>query len=114
MGVEWPDRRGDVVAALCALESEPVLSDEGFDQRWPDITNAVHWLVDDTGWDSRPPEESIGELLRHGEEAKAVRKVVDLVVAVSQRVGATASDAAWCSDAPWPSLQDAALAASSW
>lgn len=59
--LEWPDRREDVLAGLECLAAEPPrLSGSDADPRWPDVTNAIHWLVDDTWWDTTDPSESIG------------------------------------------------------
>ena len=96
MGVEWPDRREDVLNALDILAS-PNPSAE-----WPTLTEAVHWLVDDTFWDVRDPKEDIGALLVDEHEAAAVRSVVSAVGAVAERQGPTASDQAWLDDFSWP------------
>lgn len=89
--VAWSDRREDVLSALRVLAAEPpVLDNESRDTRRPDLTNAVHWLIDDTSWDLQDPVTSIGTILRNGHEADAVREVV----AVSERQGTTISDAA--------------------
>lgn len=29
------------------------------EQRWPDLTNAIHWLIDDTWWDHQPAAEAL-------------------------------------------------------
>lgn len=56
MDIEWPDLRQDVLNALDVLAAEPPILDEnGHDPRWPDLKNAVHWLVDDTFWDTATP-----------------------------------------------------------
>ncbi|MEV6443013.1 hypothetical protein [Amycolatopsis sp. NPDC051716] len=102
MDVAWPERREDVVAALRVLAAEaPALGVVGRDPRFPDLTNAVHWLVDDTSWDSEDPVASVGTILRDGAEAEVIRAVVAAVVLVSDRQGAAASDAAWFGDRGW-------------
>ncbi|WP_427886938.1 SCO4402 family protein [Kribbella sp. GL6] len=99
MDVQWPARRRDVIEALDVLASEPPTTDgAGHDPRWPDVTNAVHWLVDDTFWDIHDPADSIGTILRDQREAVVVRRVVAAVVAVSERQGATSTDARWFAD----------------
>ena len=65
----------------------------------------MHWLVDDTSWDRTNPRESIGTLLRDDNEAIAVEQVVKVIVTVSERQGATASDAQWFGDADWPQVR---------
>lgn len=99
MGVEWPDRRGDVLNALDILAS-PDPSTE-----WPTLTEAVHWLVDDTFWDVRDPEEDIGALLVDEHETQAVRSVARAVAAVSERHGPTAPDQTWLDDSTWPMVR---------
>lgn len=112
MSVEWPDRRGDVLCALEVLASQPPgIDGDERDPRWPDLTNAVHWLVDDTGWDNHDPSQSVGTILATAEEAAAVRRVVELIVAVSGRQGATSSDIQWLMDEGWAEVQTEAIAA---
>ena len=109
MTVEWPDRRQDVLAALDVLAAEPPTLDEhGNDPRWPDLTNAVHWLVDDTFWDMTSPAESIGTMLRDAREVVPIQRVVDAVVTVSERQGPTSGDAAWFADEAWNEVRSAA------
>lgn len=105
MGVEWPDRREDVLNALDILSS-PDPSAE-----WPTLTEAVHWLVDDTFWDVRDPTEDIGALLADEDEAAAIRSVVRVLVAVSERQGPTAPDQAWLDDSGWPMVRKLAARA---
>lgn len=101
-----PYRRQDVLNALGLLAGDvPELDDAGRERRWPDLTEAVHWLVDDTWWDEDDPVESIGTILRDEAEADAVRAVVTAVVAVSGRQGAAAVDAAWYGDPAWPDVR---------
>jgi hypothetical protein len=106
MEIAWPDRRSDVLNALDALASEPpTLTSDESDPRWPDLTNSVHWLVDDTSWDHDSPRDSIGTVLRDENEADAVEHVVKVLVTVSERQGATAADAQWYADADWPEVR---------
>lgn len=83
VNIEWPDRREDVLKALDVLASiPPALGASGSDPRWPDMTNAVHWLVDDTGWDHGDSvEQSIGTILRDKREAVVVQRAVAAVMA---------------------------------
>ena len=112
VNVAWPERREDVVAALRVLAAEPpALAGVDRDPRFPDLTNAVHWLVDDTAWDSADPVASVGTILRDGAEAEVVRAVVVAVVAVSDRQGAAASDAAWFGDRGWCEVRQLAAEA---
>jgi hypothetical protein len=111
MSVKWPDRRADVVDGLDILAGKPVLDAAGEDQRRPDLTDAVNWVVDDTYWDARDPADSIGLLLVNQDEAQALAEVAESVVIISNRAGAGAADASWCADPAWPNLQKAAAEA---
>ena len=108
MAVTWPNRRQDVLAGLDLLAAPPEVDENGRDQRWPDLSNAVHWVVDDTGWDLRPAADDVGTLLFDANEAEALAAVVSLVIDVSRRQGATTSDADWFADADWSKIQRAA------
>ena len=107
MGVARLDRRQDVLAALGLLAADvPELDGARRDtRRWPDLTAAIHWLVDDTAWDAHDPAESIGTILHDDTEADAVRAVVTAIVAVSDRHGATAPDASWYGDQSWSEVR---------
>jgi hypothetical protein len=72
------------------------------------LTEAVHWLIDDTGWDDRDPELDVGRIVRTSEEASIIRQVVSAVMAVHDRHGPTASDAVWYGDAGWLRVQELA------
>jgi hypothetical protein len=50
-----PDCGADLIGALDALMT---LTPQTL-ERWPGLTEAVHWLVDDTWWDERDMAESI-------------------------------------------------------
>jgi hypothetical protein len=110
--VEWPFRREDVLFALDTLAAEPPdLQGDELDPRWPDLKNAVHWLVDDTWWDHNDPRESIGTMLRNEDEAIAVEKIVAMIVRVSERQGPTASNTKWFGDPDWPQVRTLAAQA---
>ena len=59
--------------------------------------------------DLHDPVESIGTILRDATEAAAVHAVVTAVCGVSDRQGATASDAAWYGDQAWAADTRAAM-----
>ncbi len=106
MDVKWPDRRADVLTALDVLAAGSTQVDAaGSDMRWPDLTNAIHWLVDDTWWDKIDPAESIGTLLHSTAEANAIRSVVTAVMAVAERQGTDSADSLWFGDPAWPTVQ---------
>lgn len=108
MAAERSYQRQDVLAGLEALAAEPQVDETGRDPRWPDPTNAVHWVVDDTWWDHSDPRESIGTVLVSEEEAEAVHRVVALIAEVSDRQGPQAPDAAWYLDPAWSQVRAAA------
>lgn len=100
-----------MIAALEVLASDPPLLAAGEDDpRWPDLTNAVHWLVDDTWWDHRDPIGSVGLILENELEAGRARDLVELVVSVADRQGPSSPDAAWFGDALWSDVRKAAAA----
>ena len=101
-----------MISGLDALASAPPIPQAGqSDPRWPDLTNAVHWVLDDTSWDSQDPADSVGLILRDEGEAAAVRAVVTRIVRVSERHGALAPDALWFADPDWSAVRQVALAA---
>ncbi|MBO3100623.1 SCO4402 family protein [Cellulomonas fengjieae] len=103
MKLEFPDWRDDVLAALeCLAAKPPRLSGSDVDPRWPDVTNAIHWLIDDTWWDTTDPSESIGRILHDEREASAVRRAVEAVLAVAGRLQPEDVDRLWFGDASWP------------
>ena len=108
MTVEWVDRRADVLAALDALGKLPGAGYDVTRPPEPTLTDAVHWLVDDTWWDVRDLRQSIGTLLADVEEAEAVEAVVRELVAVSERQGPGAPDRLWFDDIEWPRIRAAA------
>jgi hypothetical protein len=112
MTVAYPDRRQDILNALDSLAAEPPPTLRGnADPRWPDLTNAVHWLIDDTWWDKFDPMQSIGTLLRNEAEARAVAAVVKAIDEVSARQGARAPDRDWFADEAWPIVRQLAAEA---
>lgn len=106
-----PRQRQDILAGLEALAAEPAVDERGMDPRWPNLDNAVHWVVDDTGWDQNDPSKSVGDWLVDEGEAEAVALVVSLIRELSDRHGAEAVDADWFSDPTWPQVKDAATRA---
>jgi hypothetical protein len=102
-----------VINGLDTLASTPPsLQANQRDPRWPDLKNAIHWVVDDTWWDHQDPADYVGLILRDEREATAVRAVVELIVRVSERQGAAATDAMWFADPDWSEVRPLALFAS--
>jgi hypothetical protein len=91
-----------VIQALALLASgPPTNAPKGFDDRWPDLTNAIHWLVDDTWWDQHDPAESLGDLLRDDTEVEAINAVLVPLLEVLNRLGSSAPDYRYFSDEHW-------------
>ena len=112
MGADAWSQRADVKEALRLLADPVPALDDGHDVRWPNLTDAIHWLIDDTGWDESKPGLDVGRrILRTTEEATVVSDLVAAVMIVHDRQGPTAPDAAWFSDAEWPSVQELARSA---
>jgi len=93
---------------MCLTRSTPLAAEVpttlhgDADPRWPDLTNAIHWLIDDTWWDRDDPVNSVGILLRNDAEAKAVAAVVKAIDEVAEHRGATSTDREWFADEAWP------------
>jgi hypothetical protein len=109
-GVAWPERRADVVAALDTLASfarrraaEP--------RPWPDLGDAVQWLVDETWWDERDPAQDIGLLLRDTDEATAIGAVLAPLLAMLDALGPTAPDSDYLAHPRWRETATAAARA---
>lgn len=112
MDVTLPGRRLDVLAALDRLAAPPSApGDDGHDPGGVGLTDAVHWVVDDTWWDRRDPRADIGTVLASEAEADAARAVVVALLDVASRQGATGSDRAWLGDERWPDVRELAAAA---
>lgn len=96
--------RVDVVAAL------QTLSDRELHERWvcgeptwPDLDNAVHWLVDDTGLDLESTEAMDDSLFRTREEASLVKDAVDSLCRVIDLLGHVDA-AAYVRNERWPGV----------
>jgi hypothetical protein len=72
---------------------------------WPDLTNAIHWVVDDTWWDHRPPEASIPSILRNEYEALLIGDAVQKLLAVLDEVGPTAPEHEYTGHDAWPAVR---------
>ncbi len=106
--VRYPGLRGDVVAAL---ELFAELDREAVEQRIGALTNAVHWLVDDTFWDMRDPSEDIGYRLRDHREVAAIKAVLGPLLLVLGELGPVAPDVDYLDHRGWPDVVAAARAA---
>ncbi|MGC4896964.1 SCO4402 family protein [Micromonospora sp. DT31] len=102
--VAWPDRRADIVNALHVLATlrpyEPTT--------WPGLSEAVHWLIDDTFWDQRHPRDDIGTILTGAGEADAISATLEPLSAVLDELGPTASDDDYLTHPRWHEVTHAA------
>lgn len=105
MTVSWAYRRAGVMAGLEVLAVASLDAAVETDRAWPSLTDAVHWVVDDTFWDIADPRAAVGEILVNEEEAEALAAVVSEVCGVSERQGASATDREWLKDDAWPRVR---------
>ncbi|MGC4893878.1 SCO4402 family protein [Micromonospora sp. DT31] len=102
--IAWPDRRADVVAALSVLAALRPHARTS----WPGLTEAVHWLVDDTFWDQRSPVADIGTILGDADEADAITATLEPLSAVLDELGPTAADDDYLTHPRWREVAHAA------
>lgn len=108
MDVAWPGWRMDVVAGLeVVAASVPELIDGRWDPRVPNIADAVTWLVDDMGWESRGIDV-IGRSLRDDQEAWLLRSLAEAIVRIADKRRYVSTDAAWFADDDWPLVRSRA------
>lgn len=113
--VEWPGRRGDIVDALAYFAT---VTPDRLDD-WPDLTHAVHSLVDDTFWDlyyeegneTCHPANSIGQILRDHDEVDAIAATLDPLLTVLRDLGPVQPDPEYLAHPRWPDVATAAKAA---
>ena len=105
--VEFPDWRADVAAGLARL-AQITPRDLG---EWPDLSNAIHWVVDDTWWDHRSPRGDVSLLLTDQDEAAAVEAVLDPLLKILDELGPVAPDVDYVQHPSWPLVAAAALKA---
>lgn len=102
--ITWPDRRGDVVNALsilAALRPHETPS-------WPGLTEAVHWLIDDTFWDQHRPHHDVGTILADTAEADAITATLAPLSAILDELGPVADDDDYLAHPRWPEVTRAA------
>jgi hypothetical protein len=109
--VTFPEWRLNVVEALRALcDSELHERHWRRGEGWPDLDAAVHWLIDDTWMDQRPPRTMIPALFRSEREADIVQTAVDALLAVVDDLG-DVPDTAYLDHPGWLRVFDTAEAA---
>ncbi|MEU6073881.1 hypothetical protein [Micromonospora sp. NPDC047074] len=59
------------------------------------LTEAVHWLIDDTFWDQRHPRHDIGTILASTSEADAIAATLEPLIAILDELGPTAPASTW-------------------
>lgn len=112
LSVRFPQFRRDVIAGLEAFSSHQLaVSWRAGESTFPSITDAVHWIIDDTWWDTKPVADSVGLLLTSPAEAEAVGAAVEAVLAVVEAVGPDSSDAAFAAHDLFPAAQERCRAA---
>ncbi|MFI7452203.1 hypothetical protein ACIBQX_32230 [Nonomuraea sp. NPDC049714] len=110
--LKWPERREDVLEALRALgdrdyQDQHWRSGKG----WPDLTSAVHWLIDDTFIDQHGARALIPHLFLDQREADLVQVVADALLLVLDDLGPTAPDNAYLDHRGWTNVLNSAGAA---
>jgi hypothetical protein len=111
--VAWSGWREDVKNALQRL-SDRNLQDRYWHSgvRVPgDLTDAVHWLIDDTWWDHRPAHESIPLVLRDKAEADSVQRTVTALLRVLEDLGPVARTHDYLGHHEWHEVLTTARAA---
>lgn len=104
MTVEWPDRRLDIIAALNVLAAP----DPAAPRRYPNLTDAIHWLIDDTWWDKHDPARDIGKLLIDTAEAQAIHNVLEPLKEILHDLGPVAPDKEYVQHDRWNQVAAAA------
>lgn len=110
--VSLPGQRGDIRNALW------LLSDRELHDMWragestsSSLTDAVHWLVDDTWLDTRPAADLVPDVLRSNAEADALDLVVALLLRILDELGGVAPVTEYVESNRWPAVVEAAAAA---
>lgn len=86
---------------------------------WPGLTEAVHWLIDDTGWDHYyetgheifNPDRAIGDILRDRNEVAAISAVLAPLLDVLGDLGPLRPDTEYLDHQRWPEVAAAARSA---
>lgn len=113
--VGLPGRRADIINALTVLATVTPATLH----QWPGLTEAVHWLVDDTGWDLYydtgqerfNPARAIGDFFRDGNEVAAIDAVLVPLLGVLDELGPLQADTEYLDHQLWPEVAAAAHSA---
>ncbi|MGW2145202.1 SCO4402 family protein [Nonomuraea bangladeshensis] len=110
--MQWPERRKDVLEALRTLSARDYQDQHWRSGKgWPDLTAAVHWLIDDTFIDQHGARALIPHLFLGQREADLVQMVVDALLRVLDDLGPTALDNAYLDHPEWINVLNSAGAA---
>lgn len=110
-----PGRRDDILSALTVLATiTPATL-----HHWPGLTEAIHWLIDDTGWDRYyengqeifNPDLAIGDILRDRSEVTAIGAVLAPLLDVLGDLGPRRADTEYLGHHRWPGVLAAAHSA---
>ncbi|MGW9193042.1 SCO4402 family protein [Micromonospora chersina] len=104
MTIAWPDRRADIITALAVLATLRPHAPTP----WPGLTEAVHWLIDDTFWDQHSPARDIGTILGSVKEADAITATLEPLSAILHELGPTAADDDYLTHPRWHEVTRAA------
>ncbi|MEU8301146.1 hypothetical protein AB0C04_28140 [Micromonospora sp. NPDC048909] len=102
--IAWPDRRADIITALAVLSTLRPHTPTP----WPGLTEAVHWLIDDTFWDQHSPASDIGTILASITEADAITATLTPLSAIVDELGPTAADDDYLTHPRWHDVTHAA------
>lgn len=90
-----------------------MLSDSAFHDQWlrseatsPSLTDAVHWLIDDTRLDTKSAVTLVPELFISNTEAAAVDAAVEALLAVLENLGPTQPDLKYVEHNGWARVVD--------
>lgn len=106
--VNYPGRRQDIIGSLRVLMAiNPATVGE-----WPGLTDAVHWLVDDTGWDlyhdngdeAFNPQAAVGYLLKDAKEVAVINAVLEALLVVLGELGPGNADSEYLTHERWPEV----------
>jgi len=81
------------------------------EQTWPGLTEAVHWLIDDTWLDKRPAASLVPEVLTDSAEAAAVEAAVSSLLVVLDDLGSTCPDGQYLEHGGWPTVIETSASA---
>lgn len=73
----------------------------------PSLTDAVHWLIDDTWLDTKSSAEQVGRLFVDTAEAAAVDAAVSALLVVLDALGPVRPDSEYLVHPNWPAVIDA-------